>query len=104
MIGDTPTLISSYPKSWTNRYFDLRYQQLDPVVRRARREHDVFSWDDGVSLPTGTRASGGGGYTAAVRDRKLSWRQRLKIGRSLAETDVVGILHVFHRAWTLDLR
>jgi LuxR family transcriptional regulator, activator of conjugal transfer of Ti plasmids len=50
-----PKLISSYPKSWTSRYFNLHYEQLDPVVRRARLEHDLFSWGAGASPPSGTR-------------------------------------------------
>jgi LuxR family transcriptional activator of conjugal transfer of Ti plasmids len=49
------TLISSYPKLWTARYFKLGYQQLDPVVRRARREHDIFSWGGSAVRPEGTR-------------------------------------------------
>ncbi len=53
--GDTSTLISSYPKSWTRRYFNLSYQHLDPVVRRARAEHDLFSWGGGASAPAGNR-------------------------------------------------
>ncbi|UPJ47686.1 autoinducer binding domain-containing protein [Bradyrhizobium sp. 200] len=55
LTGDTPTLISSYPKSWTSRYFQLGYQQLDPVVRRARVEHALFSWGGGGSAPVGNR-------------------------------------------------
>lgn len=55
MTDDRPTLISSYPKSWTSRYFDLQYQLLDPVVRRARAERDIFSWGGEVSRPTATR-------------------------------------------------
>src|SRR5262245_34159263 len=51
----TPRLISSYPKSWTGRYFDLHYQRLDPVVHRARREHDLFGWDSLAPAPAGTR-------------------------------------------------
>ncbi|MCA6115258.1 autoinducer binding domain-containing protein [Bradyrhizobium sp. WSM 1738] len=39
LTGERPMLISSYPRSWTSRYFQLGYQQLDPVVRRARAEH-----------------------------------------------------------------
>jgi LuxR family transcriptional activator of conjugal transfer of Ti plasmids len=31
IVEDAPRLISSYPKSWTSRYFDLQYQRLDPV-------------------------------------------------------------------------
>jgi LuxR family transcriptional activator of conjugal transfer of Ti plasmids len=43
IVEDAPKLISSYPKSWTSHYFDLHYEQLDRVVRRARLEHDLFS-------------------------------------------------------------
>ncbi|MBO4225297.1 autoinducer binding domain-containing protein [Bradyrhizobium neotropicale] len=53
--GETPVLISSYPKSWTGRYFQLEYQQLDPVVRRARLEHTLFSWGGESSAPAGNR-------------------------------------------------
>jgi LuxR family transcriptional activator of conjugal transfer of Ti plasmids len=56
LTGDTPLLISSYPKSWTSRYFDLGYQQIDPVVRRARFENAVFSWGGKASIPEATRA------------------------------------------------
>ena len=54
LVDDMPVLISSYPKSWTDRYFDLGYQRLDPVVRRARREHDLFSWGGATPKPAGT--------------------------------------------------
>jgi LuxR family transcriptional regulator, activator of conjugal transfer of Ti plasmids len=55
IVEDAPKLISSYPKSWTSRYFDLHYEQLDPVVRRARLEHDLFSWGSGATTPAGNR-------------------------------------------------
>ncbi len=55
IVEDAPKLISSYPKSWTSRYFHLHYEQLDPVVRRARLERDLFSWGPGASTPAGTR-------------------------------------------------
>ena len=55
VTDETPALISSYPKSWTARYFDLGYQQLDPVVRRARRESELFSWGGSAPAATGTR-------------------------------------------------
>jgi LuxR family transcriptional regulator, activator of conjugal transfer of Ti plasmids len=56
IVEDAPKLISSYPKSWTSRYFDLHYEQLDPVVRRARLEHDLFRWGSGASTPAGNSA------------------------------------------------
>ncbi|MGX9431400.1 MULTISPECIES: autoinducer binding domain-containing protein [Bradyrhizobium] len=49
-------LISSYPKSWTSRYFHLGYQQLDPVVIRARVERDLFSWGGASRALAGNRA------------------------------------------------
>lgn len=52
---DLPTLMSSYPKSWTDRYFDLGYQQIDPVVRRARCESKLFSWGGSAPRAAGTR-------------------------------------------------
>ncbi|WP_108523184.1 autoinducer binding domain-containing protein [Bradyrhizobium algeriense] len=55
LTGETPMLISSYPKSWTSRYFQLGYQQLDPVVRRARAEHALFSWGGEASALAGNR-------------------------------------------------
>jgi LuxR family transcriptional regulator, activator of conjugal transfer of Ti plasmids len=54
LSDDSPTLLSSYPKSWTNRYFDLGYQQIDPVVRRARQESELFSWGGSVPRATGS--------------------------------------------------
>jgi LuxR family transcriptional activator of conjugal transfer of Ti plasmids len=50
-----PKLISSYPKSWTGRYFEQGYEQLDPVVRRARLENDLFRWDGRALPPLNTR-------------------------------------------------
>jgi LuxR family transcriptional activator of conjugal transfer of Ti plasmids len=55
LADETPMLISSYPKSWTNRYFRLGYQQLDPVVRHARLEHALFSWGGEASPIQGSR-------------------------------------------------
>jgi LuxR family transcriptional regulator, activator of conjugal transfer of Ti plasmids len=39
-----PTLISSYPTSWTRRYFANGYEQIDPVVLRAKRDKKLFAW------------------------------------------------------------
>jgi len=55
LTGDTPRLISSYPRSWTSRYFRLGYQQLDPVVLRARGQHALFNWGGDTSAPAGNR-------------------------------------------------
>lgn len=44
IADDAPALLSSYPRSWTKRYFHLRYQKIDPVVQRAAKEYDLFAW------------------------------------------------------------
>ncbi|WP_439361583.1 autoinducer binding domain-containing protein [Bradyrhizobium sp. DASA03007] len=56
LTDEAPMLISSYPKSWTNRYFHLGYQQLDPVILRAKVERDLFSWGGVACAPAGSRA------------------------------------------------
>ena len=50
IVDGAPKLISSYPKSWTSRYFDLHYERLDPIVQRARLDHDLFGWTSGVVI------------------------------------------------------
>src|SRR5581483_10821642 len=55
LTGGIPFLISSYPKSWTNRYLTLQYQNIDLVVQRASREHAIFSWGGDTPRPVGTR-------------------------------------------------
>ncbi|WP_363351698.1 autoinducer binding domain-containing protein [Methylocystis echinoides] len=42
--GDDHRLISTYPKEWTEHYRKNRYDQIDPVIRRARRDREVFRW------------------------------------------------------------
>jgi len=39
-----PTLISTYPKAWTSRYLQQRFQEHDPVIVRARQCKAPFNW------------------------------------------------------------
>ncbi|WP_370143901.1 autoinducer binding domain-containing protein [Bradyrhizobium elkanii] len=55
LTGETPMLISPHPKSRTNRYFQLGYQQPDPVVRCARLGYGLFGWGGESSSPPGER-------------------------------------------------
>lgn len=45
LTGDTRALVSSYPKFWTRRYFDVGYERVDPIIQHASRINDVFVWD-----------------------------------------------------------
>ncbi|MBB4383011.1 autoinducer binding domain-containing protein [Bradyrhizobium sp. SBR1B] len=40
-----PSLISSYPKSWTSHYFREGYHNIDPVLQEPRNTSRVFFWD-----------------------------------------------------------
>jgi LuxR family transcriptional activator of conjugal transfer of Ti plasmids len=51
LTEDGPLLISSYPRSWTTRYFDRNYQQIDPVLRCARTQRRLFTWDSNLKVP-----------------------------------------------------
>jgi LuxR family transcriptional activator of conjugal transfer of Ti plasmids len=51
---DAHLLISSYPKEWTTHYLNERYDRIDPVMIRARRERELFHW-------SGAQASKGQG-------------------------------------------
>ena len=42
--GDGHRLISTYPKEWSMRYRKQRYDRIDPVIIRARRDRDLFHW------------------------------------------------------------
>ncbi|RUU14508.1 LuxR family transcriptional regulator [Mesorhizobium sp. USDA-HM6] len=42
--GNAPRLISNYPTSWTSRYLQQRYHNLDPVILRGLLGWDTFDW------------------------------------------------------------
>ena len=39
------SLISSYPKKWTDHYFDEKYDDIDPVLQKPRTPNRIFLWD-----------------------------------------------------------
>lgn len=41
-------LISTYPVGWTDRYLDIHYERLDPVIRMAHRRTEPFEWGLGA--------------------------------------------------------
>jgi LuxR family transcriptional activator of conjugal transfer of Ti plasmids len=43
--ANVPNLISSYPKSWTNHYFDEGYDEIDPVLQKPRTPSRILLWD-----------------------------------------------------------
>lgn len=125
LSGEAPMLISSYPDSWTSRYFHLGYQQLDPVVLRARVERDLFSWGGTARAPAGSRAQrqffdeattfgirsgitvpirGGFGrmaaFTLATGDREIDLDRRIGEWKDIVQQ--VGLYFHVHVAARLD--
>lgn len=43
-------LISTYPRPWTDRYVESRYERLDPVIRRALGYPEPFEWSARAGL------------------------------------------------------
>jgi LuxR family transcriptional activator of conjugal transfer of Ti plasmids len=53
--GRDTQLLSTYPKEWTDRYFEKHYENIDPVVITSHRERQAFIWQGpqwGKSLPS----------------------------------------------------
>lgn len=44
--GQTGYALSTYSDSWHDRYFEKRYQEIDPVVRRGLSQIVPFDWAD----------------------------------------------------------
>ncbi len=53
--GD-PSVITSYPKNWTEHYFDEQYQEVDPLLHQSRALRPAFLWD-GRAEPRTTRSA-----------------------------------------------
>lgn len=45
---DSARLISTYPTPWTSHYLNNRYEQFDPVIRRALEVTEPFEWGGDV--------------------------------------------------------
>lgn len=44
--AETQTAISSYPKDWQARYFDMKFALIDPVVLNAKSRPQAFVWSN----------------------------------------------------------
>src|ERR1700675_297073 len=109
-------LISSYPKSWTDHYFDEQYDEIDPVLQKpltpcrvfpcagrsakSARERSLF--DDALSFKIRTgltvRIPGGNGqsaaFTLAVDDRSLGLDRFIETSQDLLQ--MIGLTYHAH--------
>jgi LuxR family transcriptional activator of conjugal transfer of Ti plasmids len=53
--AEMPKAISNYADEWQQRYFELRYSTIDPVVRDAHGRMEAFAWSNRTT-PKMTRA------------------------------------------------
>ena len=118
-------LISSYPKRWTDHYFQQGYDQIDPVLQKSRVAAPMALWDgrDGrsaksprerrmfddalsfrirtgltVQIPAGQ--SQFAAFTLAVDDRSLGLDRFIECSRDLLQ--MVGINYHAHINAKLD--
>ncbi|MBX5241989.1 autoinducer binding domain-containing protein [Rhizobium sp. NLR22b] len=47
--AETQTAVSNYPEEWQQRYFELCYASIDPVIRTARDRQEAFAWSNIVT-------------------------------------------------------
>ena len=112
-------LISSYPKSWTDHYFDEHYDEIDPVLQKPLTPCRVFPWDgraarsaksarerrlfdDALSFKIRTgltvRIPGGNGqsaaFTLAVDDRSLGLDRFIETSQDLLQ--MIGLTYHAH--------
>ena len=117
--SDAPNLISSYPKSWTDHYFDEQYDEIDPVLQKPLTPCRVFQWDgraarsaksarerrlfdDALSFKIRTgltvRIPGGNGqsaaFTLAVDDRSLGLDRFVETSQDLLQ--MIGLTYHAH--------
>lgn len=117
--SDAPNLISSYPKSWTDHYFDEQYDEIDPVLQKPQTPCRVFLWDgraarsaksarerrlfdDALSFKIRTgltvRIPGGNGqsaaFTLAVDDRSLGLDRFVETSQDLLQ--MIGLTYHAH--------
>ncbi|MCP3468133.1 autoinducer binding domain-containing protein [Bradyrhizobium sp. CCGUVB23] len=118
-------LISSYPKRWTDHYFEEGYDQIDPVLRKPRLANPITLWDgrdprsanspkerrmfdDALSfrirtgltirIPAGQNQFAA--FTLAVDDRSLGLDRFMESARDLLQ--MVGINYHAHVTAKID--
>ncbi|WP_245426207.1 LuxR family transcriptional regulator [Mesorhizobium sp. WSM3862] len=45
MRGD-PAVMLNYPDGWRERYFEMGYDKIDPIIKRSRRRIKAFPWSE----------------------------------------------------------
>ncbi|WP_245435223.1 LuxR family transcriptional regulator [Mesorhizobium sp. WSM3879] len=43
--GD-PAVMLNYPDGWRERYFEMGYDRIDPIIKRSRRRIEAFPWSE----------------------------------------------------------
>lgn len=41
-----PAVMLNYPDEWEERYFELGYDKIDPIIKMSRRRADAFQWSE----------------------------------------------------------
>ncbi|ESY46363.1 LuxR family transcriptional regulator [Mesorhizobium sp. LNJC372A00] len=41
-----PAVMLNYPNEWQQRYFDMGYEKIDPIIKTSRKRTGAFRWSD----------------------------------------------------------
>ncbi|RNJ42597.1 LuxR family transcriptional regulator [Mesorhizobium erdmanii] len=41
-----PTIMLNYPDEWQERYFEMGYDRIDPIIKTSRQRTSAFRWSD----------------------------------------------------------
>ncbi|MER9368428.1 LuxR family transcriptional regulator [Mesorhizobium sp. M0518] len=44
--GDCPTIVLNYPDKWQERYVQMGFRRIDPIIKRSRRQACPFRWSE----------------------------------------------------------
>lgn len=45
-IGRDPAVMLNYPDEWQQRYFEMGYDKIDPIIRASRKRIGAFRWSE----------------------------------------------------------
>ncbi|MER9127731.1 LuxR family transcriptional regulator [Mesorhizobium sp. M0959] len=54
LVRRDPAVMLNYSDKWQERYFEMGYERIDPIIKRGRKREGAFRWSDVYSDATTT--------------------------------------------------
>ncbi|MER9032612.1 LuxR family transcriptional regulator [Mesorhizobium sp. M0674] len=45
-VRGSPAVMLKYPDEWQERYFEMRYERIDPIIKTSRKRASAFQWSE----------------------------------------------------------